>query len=62
MYIFKITKWNITRAYIGPILFTIYINDICNVSCVVKCVLFADDTSIFCSERNITDLQLTLKS
>ena len=24
-------------------------------------VLFADDTSIFCSERNLTDLQLTLK-
>ena len=34
--------------------------DICNVSDVVKCVLFADDTNIFCSERNLTDLQLTL--
>ena len=31
-----------------------------NVSDVVKCVLFADDTNIFCSERNLTDLQLTL--
>ncbi len=47
-------------SVLGPILFIIYINDICNVSVVVKCVLFADDTNIFCSERNLTDLQLTL--
>ena len=44
----------------GPILFITYINDICNVSDVVKCFLFADDTNIFCSERNLTDLQLIL--
>ena len=47
-------------SVLGPILFIIYINDICNVSDVVKCVLFADDTNIFCSEKNLTDLQLTL--
>ena len=47
-------------SVLGPILFIIYINDICNVSDVVKCVLFAEDTSIFCSERNLTDLQHTL--
>ena len=40
------------RSVLGPILFIIYINDICNVSDVIKCVLFA--------ERNLTDLQLTL--
>ena len=47
-------------SVLGPILFIIYINDICNVSDVVKCVLFGDNTNIFCSERNLTDLQLTL--
>ena len=47
-------------SVLGPIMFIIYINDICDVSDVVKCVLFADDTNIFCSERNLTDLQLTL--
>ena len=47
-------------SVLGPILFIIFINDICTVSDVVKCVLFADDTNIFCSERNLTDLQLTL--
>ena len=41
-------------SVLGPILFITYINDICNVSNVVKCVLFADDTNIFCSERNLT--------
>ena len=34
-------------AVLGPIIFIIY-NDVCNVSDVVKCVLFADDTNIFC--------------
>ena len=47
-------------SVLGPIMFIVYINDICNVSYVVGCVLFADDTNIFCSERNLTDLQLTL--
>ena len=47
-------------SVLGPILFILYINDIGNASDVVKCVLFADDTNIFCSERNLTDLQLTL--
>ena len=46
---------------LGPIMFIIYINDIFNVSDVVKCVfLFAEDTNIFYSERNLTELQLTL--
>ena len=47
-------------SVLGPILFIIYINDICYVSDVVKCVLFADDTNICCSERNLSDLQLNL--
>ena len=40
--------------------FCLSFTSLCNVSDVVKCVLFADDTNIFCSERNLTDLQLTL--
>ena len=36
-------------SILGPKLFILYINDICNVSPVLKFILFADDTNIFCS-------------
>ena len=39
-------------AVLGPIIFIIY-NDVCNVSDVVKCVLFADDTYIFKKEISL---------
>ena len=34
-------------SVLGPVLFLIYINDICNVSNLLKFVLFADDTNIY---------------
>ena len=40
-------------------LFT-YNIDICNVSNLLKFVLFADDTNIFCSNENVEVLQDTL--
>ena len=36
-------------SVLGPLLFILYINDICNVSQVFDCILFADDTNLFCS-------------
>ncbi len=35
-------------SILGPKLFIQYINDICNVSPVLKFILFADDTNMFC--------------
>ena len=35
-------------SILGPTLFILYINDICNVSNLVKFILFADDTNVFC--------------
>ena len=40
-------------SILGPKLFILYINDICNVSDLVKFVLFADDTNLFSSDNNI---------
>ena len=47
-------------SVLGPVLFLLFINDICNMSNLVKFVLFADDTNIFCSNENIEVLQDTL--
>ena len=43
-------------SILGPLLFTIYINDIVNVSNVLNMILFADDTNIFISGRNVADV------
>ena len=47
-------------SVLGPVLFLLFINDICNVSNLLKFVLFADDTNIFCSNENVEVLQDTL--
>ena len=44
------------RSVPGPKLFLIYINDLCNVSDIVKFILFADDTNIFYSDDNLNVL------
>ena len=42
---------------LGPRLFVLYVNDICNVSTLVKFILFADDTNLFCASNNILELR-----
>ena len=43
-------------------LFILYINDICNVSPVLKFILFADDTNIFCSGSDIVQLSIIVSN
>ena len=43
-------------SVLGSLLFILYINDICNVSKVFDCILFANDTNLFCSDNDINDL------
>ena len=41
---------------LGPALFIIYINDICNVSSIMKSIVFADDTNFFYSGKDLTEV------
>ena len=43
-------------SILGPLLFLLYINDICNASDILNYVLFADDTNLFHSHKNLSFL------
>ncbi len=43
-------------SVLGPKLFRIYINDMCRVSDILKFILFADYTNIFCSGDNLQQI------
>ena len=43
-------------SILGPLLFLLYINDICNASDILHYVLFADDTNLFYSHKNLSFL------
>ena len=45
----------IPQGILGPVLFIININYICNVSNILKFVLFANDTNIFTSKNDIAE-------
>ena len=49
-------------SVLGPTLFNLYLNDICNVSSILEFTLFADDTSIIYSHDSTTSLRNTLNT
>ena len=56
----KITCGVPQRSVLGPLLFLIYINDIYRLSKLLKFHLFADDTSIFFSNRDPKTIEKTM--
>ena len=49
-------------SVLGPLLFIIYINDLPNCLKYCKCVLFADDTTVYLSSNNRNDLRTRINS
>ena len=47
-------------SILGPKLFILYVNDIANVSSLLRFVLFADDTNIFLSGDDAKEISNTL--
>ena len=43
-------------SIIGPTLFILYINDICNLFSILNLILFADDTNIFYSGKDVYNI------
>ena len=49
--------WGSTRVFLGPLLFLVYMNDLCIVCKNSEPVLFADETNRFSSGSNASSLQ-----
>ena len=43
-------------SILGPALFILYVNDMCNVSKSLKSILFADDANLFYAGKNLTEV------
>ena len=43
-------------SVLGPLLFTVYLSDMCNVSKLLKFILLTDDTNIFHCHSHLPDL------
>ena len=49
-------------SILGPALFILYINDMCNVSMLMKSILFADDTNFFYPGDNLSQVCETVST
>ena len=48
--------WGTTAISFGPLLFLIYINDLANCTNDLSTIFFADDTNLFISGKDISDI------
>ena len=48
-------------SILGPLLFILYINDLSNASKILTSILFADDTTLIDTDRDLNKLNKTIK-
>ena len=58
----KVTCGVPQESILGPALFILYINDMCNVSMLMKSIVFADDTNLFYSGDNLSQVCETVST
>ena len=49
-------------SVLGPLLFLSFINDLINSTTKLSTILFADDTNMFCSGKDMHELEITVNS
>ena len=49
-------------SILGPLLFLVNINDLCSVCEYATPILFADDTNLFCSEKDWETIQMEINT
>ena len=49
-------------SILGPLLFLVYINDLCSVCEYATPILFADDTNLFCSGKDLQTIQMEINT
>ena len=49
-------------SILGPLLFLIFINDLCHSTLLLETILFADDTNLFYSHNNVKELFRTMNA
>ena len=49
-------------SILGPLLFLIFINDLCHSTPLLEAILFADDTNLFYSHNNVKELFRTMNA
>ena len=48
--------WSFSRVNPGAVTFIVYVNDPCRASNILKPIIFANDTNLFCSGKHIKTL------